>query len=134
MAISYVTATRNNMLANITSAIGTSGRLRIYAGTPPANANTALAGPNVILADLALSSTFAPAPSTPGLLQANAITAANASNTGTATFFRLTTSAGAAVVQGTVGTSGADLNLDSTSITSGVSVAVTSFTITEGNP
>jgi hypothetical protein len=37
------------------------------------------------------------------------------------------------VVDGDVGTSGSDLNLNSTSITIGGSVAVTSFTITAGN-
>jgi hypothetical protein len=48
-------------------------------------------------------------------------------------WFRILTSANAAVVDGDVGTSGSDLNLNSTSITIGGSVAITSFTITAGN-
>jgi hypothetical protein len=42
-------------------------------------------------------------------------------------------STGTCCIDGNVGTSGSDLNLNSTSITSGQNVAVTSFTITEGN-
>jgi hypothetical protein len=37
------------------------------------------------------------------------------------------------VVQGTVGTSGQDLNLNTTSISSGATVSITSLVITEGN-
>lgn len=134
MAISYITTTRNSMLANITTAIGSSGRLRIYNGTIPASANAALSG-NTELVNLPLSATFAPAPLN-GVLTANAITSAAAASTGTATFFRLTTSANVVVVQGTVGNtaSAQDLRLDSTSLVASVSVSVSSLTITEGNP
>lgn len=133
MSLSYKTTLRNSMLDQVTSQIGASGLLRIYDGTPPADVNTALSG-NTLLAELALSATFAPAAAS-GLLTANAISNdTSADATGTATFFRLLTSAGVAVVQGTVGTSGADLNMPSTSITSGGTVSVSSFVITEGNP
>jgi archaellin len=57
----------------------------------------------------------------------------SADATGTASFFRCLDSNANVVLQGTVGTSGADLNLNSVSITSGDNVAVTSFVITEGN-
>jgi len=54
--------------------------------------------------------------------------------TGTATHFRIWQSNGTtAVIDGDVGTSGSDLNFNSTSITSGGTVSVTSFTITAGN-
>jgi len=131
MALSYITTLRNTRLADITSAIGTSGKLRLYDGTPPASANAALSS-NTMLSDNACSATFAPAPSG-GVLTANAISNATAAATGTATFFRLLTSANAAVVQGTVGTSGQDLNLNTTSISSGATVSITSLVITEGN-
>lgn len=119
----------------ITTAVGTSGLLRIYDGSVPANVGTSL-GAQVLLAELPLSSTFAPAASggAGGVLTANSITSdSNANATGTATFFRITTSGGTAVLQGTVGTSGADLNLSTTSIAAGATVSVTAFTITEGN-
>jgi hypothetical protein len=132
MALSYSTTIRNNMMDTITTAVSTSGKLRIYSGSVPANVGTAL-GAQVLLADLALSSTFA-AGASGGVLTANSITSdSSADATGTASFFRLTTSGGTAVLQGTVGTSGADLNLSTTSIVSGATVSVTSFTITEGN-
>jgi hypothetical protein len=133
MALTYTTAVKNAKLDQITSQVGTSGRLKIYdaTGGTPANAGTAL-GSQVLLADLPLSATFAPA-SSGGVLTANAITNANAAATGTAAFFRLTTSGGTAIAQGSVGTSGSDLNLNTTSIVSGGPVAVSSLTITSGN-
>jgi hypothetical protein len=133
MALSYKTSLRNTRGDDITTAIGSNGKLRIYSGTPPADVNTAL-GSNTLLADLALSTTFAGATSG-GVLTANAITNDSAADaTGTATFFRLLTSGLTAIVQGTVGTSGADLNLNTTSIVANAAVSVTSFVITEGNP
>ena len=58
----------------------------------------------------------------------------NASATGTATWWRVTTSGGTFVIDGDVGTSGSDLNLITTSITSGQPVSITAWTITAGNP
>jgi hypothetical protein len=133
MALTYTTAVKNAKLDQITSQIGASGRLKIYdaTGGTPANAGTAL-GSQVLLADLPCSATFAPA-SSGGVLTANAITNANAAATGTAAFFRLTTSGGTAVAQGACGTSGSDLNLNTLSLVSGGPVAVSSLTITSGN-
>jgi hypothetical protein len=132
MALSFSTTLRNNRLDQITSAVGGSGSLRIYSGTAPANVGAALSG-NTLLAELALNSTFAPAASS-GTLSLNQITQDTSANaTGEASFFRLLTSGGTAIVQGTVGTSGADLNLNSVSISSGAAVSVTAFSITEAN-
>ena len=134
MALSFTTALRNDRLDRITAAVGASGFLRIYdaTGGVPANVGTAL-GSQVLLAELTCNATFAPAASG-GVLTLNAITQDSSANaTGTAAFFRLFTSGGTAIVQGTVGTSGADLNLNTTSIVSGGPVQVTSFTITEAN-
>jgi hypothetical protein len=133
MTLSYAVTLRNARLDAITTAISTSGLLRIYSGTPPANADTALSG-NTLLAELALSSAFAGAASS-GVLTANAITAdSSADATGTATFFRLLTSGGTAKVQGTVGAGSGDLSLNTTSIVSGAQVSVSSMAITAGNP
>lgn len=128
MALGYVATLRNNQLAQITTSVGTSGKIRIYSGTRPATGGTE----TTVLAELPCSATFAPAPSG-GVLTVNAITSATASASGTASWFRVLTSANAAVLDGDVGTSGSDLNLNSTSITSGGSVAISSFTITAGN-
>ena len=87
-------------------------------------------GAQVKLAELALSATFAPAAAA-GVLTANAITTdASADATGTATWGTLTTSAGTRIVDFSVGTAGADLNLNSVAITVGGSVAVSALTIT----
>ena len=82
MTVSFSTTTRNAMLDAITTAIGSSGLFRIYDGTPPASANAALSG-NTLLAELALSATYAAAAAS-GVLTANAIaTDASANATGT---------------------------------------------------
>jgi hypothetical protein len=76
---------------------------------------------------------FAPAASG-GVLTANAITSGTAAATGTASWFRLFQSNGTtAIMDGDVSTSGADLNLNNTSIATSQTVSVTSFTVTEGN-
>lgn len=107
-----------------------SGYLRIYDGTQPANANTAVST-QTLLAELRFNATAAPAASN-GVLTFNAITADSSANaTGTATWFRALKSDGTTVIMdGTVGTSGANLNLTSVSITTGTQVSVTSFTHT----
>lgn len=129
MALGYVATLRNAQLDAITTAVGTSGKIRIYSGTRPATGGTA----TTLLAELPCSATFAPAASG-GVLTINAITSdASADATGTASWFRILTSANAAVVDGDVGTSGSDLNMNSTSFTAGGSVAISSFTITAGN-
>ena len=129
MALTTAVTTRNNRLAQYTSAIGSSGLLRIYSGTRPTNPDTALSG-NTLLAELPLSATFAPAPSG-GVLTANAITNDSSANaTGTATWGTLTTSGGTRVIDFSIGTSGQDLNLNTVSIVSGAVVSVSSLTIT----
>lgn len=134
MTVSLTTAVRNAKLDAITTATGNAALLRIYDGTPPANANAALSG-NTKLAELVCGTPFAPAASG-GVLTANAISNdASADATGTASFYRLYKSDGTTVInQGSVGTSGADLNLNTLAIVSGGPVAVSSFTFTEGNP
>ena len=132
MAITYSTAIRNARGDAVTTGVGSSGLLRIYDGTAPANASAALSG-NTLLAELACSVTFAPAASG-GVLTVNTITQDSSANaTGTATFFRVTTSGGTSCIQGSVGTSGQDLNMNSVAITSGAAVAVSSFVLTGGS-
>lgn len=123
-----ISSTAVNAQADALSDLLDNGYLRIYDGTQPANANTAITT-QVLLAELRFNATAAPAASS-GVLTMNSITQdSSANNTGTATWFRALKSDGSTVVfDGSVGTSGCDLNLGSTSITSGASVAVTSMT------
>ncbi len=132
MTIGYTTAVRNAMLDTITTAAGGSALLRIYDGTRPANANTAVSS-QVKLAELTCNATFAAAASG-GVLTLNAITGANALASGTANWFRITNSAGTTtIMDGNVGTSLSDLNLSTWTIVAGQPISITSFTITEGN-
>ena len=125
-----ISSTAVNAQADALSDLLDNGYLRIYDGTQPANANTAITT-QVLLAELRFNATAAPAASG-GVLTMNSIAQdSSADNTGTATWFRALKSDGSTVVfDGSVGTSGCDLNLGSTSITSGASVAVTSMTFT----
>ncbi len=125
-----ISSTAVNAQADALSDLLDNGYLRIYDGTQPANANTAVST-QVLLAELRFNATAAPAASG-GTLTMNAITQdSSANNTGTATWFRALKSDGSTVVfDGSVGTSGCDINLGSTSITSGSSVGVTSMTFT----
>lgn len=131
MAIAYSTTLRNAMLDAITTAAGNAALLRIYDGSRPATGGTA----TTLLAELTCGTPFA-ASASGGVLTLGSITQDSSANaTGTATWFRIVKSDGTThVLDGSVGTSGSDLNLTTTSITSTQPVSVTSFTITEGNP
>lgn len=132
MALKYSATLRNAQLDAITTTIGTSGTIKIYTGTRPANVAAAITG--TLLGTLALTATAAPGASG-GVWTASTITGdSSADATGTATHFRVWKSDGTtAVMDGDVGTSGSDLNLTTTSIVSGQPINITSFTITAGN-
>lgn len=120
---------RNVFLDSIDTSIGASGFLRIYDGTQPTNVATAL-GAQVKLAELALSATAFGAAAA-GVMTANAIADdASADATGPASWCTLTTSAGVRVFDGSVGTSGADCNLNSVAITAGATVSISSAVFT----
>ena len=125
-----ISTTAVNAQADALSDLLDNGYLRIYDGTQPANANTAIST-QVLLAELRFNATAAPAASG-GVLTMNSISQdSSANNTGTATWFRALKSDGSTVVfDGSVGAASCDLNIGSTSITSGASVAVTSMTYT----
>lgn len=130
MTMGFSTAVRNAMLDAITTQAGASALLNIYSGTRPATGG-ALSG-NTLLAQLTCNATFAPA-SSGGVLTLNSIANATAAATGTAVWARLTTSGGTFVADFSVGTSGTEILIGTTSITSGATVSVSSATITAGN-
>lgn len=130
--LNYKETLRNSRLDAITTAIGSNGKLKIYAGTQPTTVDTALSG-QTLLANLALSATAAGSASA-GVLTFNAITNdSSADATGTASWFTVTTSGDVRIIDGTVGTSSSDMIIDNTSITSGQVVSCSSFVITSGN-
>lgn len=128
MALSLTNAAANALATDFIADIGASAKINIYDGTPPANAGTALSGNN-LLATITGPDPFGTASN--GVITAGTLTDdSSADATGTATFFRILTSGDTVLAQGTVGTSGADLNLNSTSIVAAGIVRVTSLTIT----
>lgn len=133
--LKYSAALKNGQQDAITTKLGASAVLKIYAGTQPASPDTAISS-QTLLAALTCNAIFAPA-AAGGVLTLNSIsdgTGTAGAGAGTAaTFFRLTTSGGTAHIDGTVGISGADLNLNNTNIATGQTVSVTSFTLTNGN-
>jgi hypothetical protein len=106
------------------------GYIRIYDGTQAATADTAV-GAQVLLAELRFGADAFPAASN-GVLTANAITDdASANATGTASWFRVLASDGTTVkFDGSVGTSSADMILNSVAISAGAAVSISSFTLT----
>jgi hypothetical protein len=113
---------------------GGAGSIKIWTGSMPATCETGDTGTH--LSTLPLSATAFPASTDPGstglaTATANSITSdTNAANTGTAGYFRAYSGAGTCIVQGTVGTSAADMILNTTSIVAGATVAITSWVVT----
>lgn len=130
MAWGFATGLRNARADAITTFAGGSGKLRIYDGSRPATGGTA----TTLLAELTLNATFAPGASG-GVLTLNSITGdSSADATGTATWCRIVKSDGTThVMDGSVGTSGSDINFNSVSFVAGGTVNVTSLAFTEGN-
>jgi hypothetical protein len=106
------------------------GRLRIYTGSKPATPETAASG--TLLADIALNDpAFGSAASGVATLDVTPEpTDASANATGTAGYARFTDSDGNGALDCSVGTSGAEVNLNTLSVVSGVAVTVTSCTYT----
>jgi hypothetical protein len=101
--------------------------LKIYNGSQPANGNTAITTQSL------LATVILPNPAgtvSNGVITFSAISNATASGTGTATWFRIVNGANT-ICDGSVGTSGCDLNLTTTSlVASSTPVNVSSFLYT----
>ena len=134
MALQYSVAVRNAQLDAVESTTGTAAILRIYSGAAPANCAAAASG--TLLAEMTLPSDWMAAASSGNKALSGTWQDASANATGTAGHFRLLDSGGTTChAQGTVTATGGggDLTLDNTSIASGQSVTIASFTITAGN-
>lgn len=126
----YVSDTAAEAAANAVTALCNSGTITIWSGAQPTNANTAV-GAQVKLVTLTFGATAFGAAGAGGIATANAITAGTAVATNTAAWFRVFQSNGTTVVfDGSVGTAGCDMNLNTTAITSGANVSCTSMTYT----
>ena len=134
MALQYSVNVRNAQLDAIETAIGASAVLKIRSGSAPATCATADSG--TVLSTINLDSDWIDAASSGSKSKSDTWQDASADATGTAAHFRLYASDGTTChAQGTVTATGGggDLTLDSTSITAGQVVTITSFSITAGN-
>jgi hypothetical protein len=105
------------------------GTIKLYSGTRPATADAALAGNTLLATGTFGAAAFGAAVA--GVSTANAITQeSNAPAGGVATFARLLTSGGAAVADISVGTSGTELVINSTTIVAALIVQFSSLTLT----
>jgi hypothetical protein len=134
MAIQFSTDVRNARLDAIETAIGSSPILRVRTGSAPANCNAADSG--TVLAEIVCPSNWMSdaASGSKGLL--GSWQDISADDTGTAGHFRIYDSAGTVChIQGTITATGGggDLEVGSTSFSSGLSFTITSFTLTDGN-
>src|SRR6185437_926004 len=128
MALQFDTTTRSNMLTQLNTAIGVNALLDIFTGSPPANCAAASTG--TLLGTFTCNATNFGTVSA-GVLTVAAIANITAGATGTAGYFRVRDSGGVTVhMQGTVALSAADLNITNTSINSGDTLSVSSWTIT----
>ena len=132
MALQYSTTVRNAKLDAIETAIGTSAVLKIRSGAAPADCATADSG--TVLATLSLPSDYMAAASGGSKAKTGTWQDTSADATGTAGHFRIYASDGTTVhIQGTAGTSGTDMILDSASFTAGQAFTISAFTITDNN-
>lgn len=136
-ALQYQAAHRTNAMTDLVTTIGGTGTLMILTGAQPANTATVDSG--TVLVVMPLSATAGTVSG--GVLTFNSITSTAASATGTAAHFLICTTSSTAncvavssttrVIQGSVGTSGSDINFSGgVAFTSGTTISVSGFTIT----
>ena len=129
--LKYSNGTRNAQQQGLITYAGLGALINIYAGSQPANANTAISG-QTLLVTLAISGSFGT--DSNGTITLSTVTNGVAVATGTASFFRITQSNGTTVVMdGSVATSDADLVLNNTSIAVGQVVSISAGTIIRAN-
>lgn len=108
--------------------------ISIYNNTQPAGGPDEAITTHVLLANLVCSDPAfgAAVDAAPGgqATAGSILDDTSADATGTATWFRAFTSNAVAIIDGDVNTAGADLNLNTTSIQSGATVSITSWTVT----
>jgi hypothetical protein len=134
MSVQLSITVRNARLDQIESTIGTSAVLKIRSGSPPSDCSQTDSG--TVVATLSLPSDWMAAASSGSKAKAGTWQDTDADASGTAGHFRIYDSGGATChLQGTITATGGggDMTLDNTSINIHQSVAINSFTLTDGN-
>jgi hypothetical protein len=129
--LKYSNGTRHAQNEGLITYAGSGAIINIYQGTAPANANTAIST-QTLLVSCVLAGAFGT--DTDGTLTLGTVNNGTAVATGTAGFFRIFKSDGTTVVMdGSVGTTGADMNLDTTTINITQTVNISGGTIIRNN-
>lgn len=129
--LKYSNGTRDAQQTGLITYAGSGSIIRLYDGTQPTNANTAIST-QTLLASLTIAGSFGT--DSNGTITIGSVTTATAVASSTATFFRIVKSDGTTVVMdGSVGTSGADMNLNTTTVVIGQQVSITAGTIIRAN-
>ena len=129
--LKYSNGTRDAQQQGLITYAGSGAIIHIYDGTQPSNANTAISG-QTLLVSLTISGSFGT--DSNGTITLSSVTNGTAVASGTAQFFRITKSDNSTVVMdGSVGTSSADMILNNTSIANGQTVSISSGTIIRAN-
>ena len=129
--LKYSNGTRDAQQQGLITYAGSGAIIHIYEGTQPSNANTAISG-QTLLVSLTVTGSFGT--DSDGTITLSSVANGTAVATGTAQFFRITKSDNSTVIMdGSVGTSGCDMNLNNTSIASTQVVSITSGTIIRAN-
>ena len=114
-----------NAMADALGTLLNGGRVRIYSGTRPATADTAITSQVLLAAPTFANPAFAAASG--GVITAHALTTdSDAAASGVATWFRAVTSGAATVCDGSVGTSDADCLLSTIVLVQHATCAITS--------
>lgn len=118
----------------ITALLGAAATLKIYSGSQPTattDGRTGTLGATLTFGNPAFGASTNATADGKATATANAIgSETNAPNAITAGYFSIASSAPTVIMQGNVGTSGADLNLNTTTIGAGDTIAITSFKAT----
>jgi hypothetical protein len=124
-------STSNKMLDDFTASLSTSAVFLIFAGAQPADTSVAVTAANTIVASLAFPSTNAFGTAAARVATANTITSDSSAAGGTAGWASIVAAnATTRFLDMSVGTSGADLNLNSLSVSTGAAFAISAYTIT----
>lgn len=135
--LNYSAALEKARADAITTAVGNAGKLWIYKGTQPPAGPGSTHSEVLVAGPFTLGTPFAPGATTalPSVLSPTLPSNVNATTSDQPTWWRVSASGGsdgsAGLVDGSAGTSGADMTIGPT--TSGQPVAITAWTITSAN-
>lgn len=131
MTVQLSVAVRNAMLNAIEATAGTSAKIELRTGAPPANCAAADSG--TVVASITLASDWMAAASAGSVsFSGTPLTDSSADNAGTIGHYRVKDSAGTTChMQGTVTLSGGggDMTVDNNVVTAGQSVSITAWSI-----